>query len=190
MKTLILAAIRCSLMFTSVAALSLAYPASVQAVPTTYQYTGKPFTRVSGPYTTSDFVTAMITLASPLPPTTATTVTPLDFTISDGVQTITRPTISSYFFSFETDGAGTITHWVILVSTPHGFINLYFVNSAVVSDRARASRVPHPGFGERNAHGSWTATVSAPDAGSSLALLSLSLTALGVAARQFKRAAA
>ena len=35
MKTLTLAAIRCSLIFTAVAALSIAYPASVQAVPTT-----------------------------------------------------------------------------------------------------------------------------------------------------------
>ena len=42
MKTLILAAIRCSLMFTAVAALSIVYPTSVQAVPTTYQYTGNP----------------------------------------------------------------------------------------------------------------------------------------------------
>jgi hypothetical protein len=49
MKTLIPAAIRCSLMFTGVAALSLAYPASVQAVPTTYQYTWNAFTQVSGP---------------------------------------------------------------------------------------------------------------------------------------------
>ena len=44
MKTLMLAAIRCFLMFTAVAVLSIAYPASVQAVPTTYQYTGNPFT--------------------------------------------------------------------------------------------------------------------------------------------------
>jgi hypothetical protein len=68
MKTLLPAAIRRSLMFTAVVALSLAYPASVQAVPTTYQYTGNPFTEVSGPYTTSMFVTAMVTLAGPLPP--------------------------------------------------------------------------------------------------------------------------
>ena len=39
MKTLIPAAIPCSLMFTGVAALSIVYPASVQAVPTTYVYT-------------------------------------------------------------------------------------------------------------------------------------------------------
>ena len=37
------------LALTAVAALSLAYPASVQAVPTTYQYTGNPFTFVIGP---------------------------------------------------------------------------------------------------------------------------------------------
>ena len=51
MKTLMLAAIRCFLMFTAVAVLSIAYHASVQAVPTTYQYTGNPFTYAYGVYT-------------------------------------------------------------------------------------------------------------------------------------------
>jgi len=63
MKALILTAILYSLMFTAVAALSVAYPASVQAVPATYQYTGNPFTVTAGVYTGSDFfVTATIAL--------------------------------------------------------------------------------------------------------------------------------
>src|SRR6476620_8240745 len=101
MKKLIRAAIRCSLMFTGVAALSLAYPASVQAVPTTYQYTGNPFTDVSGPYTTSDFVSGMVTLAGPLGANMPLTeVTPIAFTFFDGVQTIssTNPDITTQFF--------------------------------------------------------------------------------------------
>src|SRR5438477_4971362 len=90
MTTLILAAIRCSLMFTAIAALSIACPASVQAVPTTYQYTGNPFTSAIPPYTTSMFVTGMVTLARPLPPNFSGTVHPTAFTFSDGVQTITN----------------------------------------------------------------------------------------------------
>ena len=63
MKTLILAAIRCSLIFTAVTALSLAYPTSLHAVPTTYRYAGNPFNFAIRPYTTTDFVTVMFTLA-------------------------------------------------------------------------------------------------------------------------------
>jgi len=112
MKNLIPAAIRCSLMVTAVAALSIVYPTSVQAVPATYHYTGNPVTTLSGPYTTSDFVTAIVTLAGPLPPN----------------------------FSVNQDAPDV-----------------------------------------------WVSTV--PDAGTSLALLSLSLAALGVAARRLKRPA-
>jgi hypothetical protein len=58
-------------MFTAVAALSVAYPASVQAVPTTYQYTGNPFTVTAGIYTGSDFfVTVTIALAGNPPMST------------------------------------------------------------------------------------------------------------------------
>jgi len=79
------------LALTGVAALSIAYPASVQAVPTTYTYTGNHFTNVSGLYTTSDFLTATITLAGPLGANeNFTQVTPIVFKLSDGVQTITQ----------------------------------------------------------------------------------------------------
>ena len=97
MKTLILAAIRCSLMFTAVAALSLAYPASVQAVPTTYQYTGNPFTTsATGAYTTTDFVTGMLTVEGPLAPNMPLSfIEDTAFTFSDGVQTL-LPTMNPH----------------------------------------------------------------------------------------------
>ena len=114
MKTLTLAAIRCSLIFTAVAALSIAYPASVQAVPTTYQYTGNPFTFAIAPYTTSDFVTAMVTLAGPLGANMPLTkVTPTAFTLTDGVQTISNLNAIFALFLFATDALGGITEWSV-----------------------------------------------------------------------------
>src|SRR5215469_7229298 len=119
MKTLVLAAIRCSLMFTAVAALSIAYPPSVQAVPTKYVYTGNPFTFATGPYSTSNFVTAMITLAGPLGANMPLTeVTPIAFTLSDGVQTITNRGPGFVFFTsflFATDASGAISMWSAVV---------------------------------------------------------------------------
>src|SRR5262245_50400610 len=111
MKTLIPAAIRCSLMFTAVAAFSVAYPASVQAVPTTYVYTGNPFQFVSGPYSTSDFVTAMVRLASPLPANMPLTgVTVLALSLSDGVQTFHYPP-SPITVLLGTGPTGNINQW-------------------------------------------------------------------------------
>src|SRR5262245_10544487 len=110
------------LALTGVAALSLAYPASVQAVPTTYQYTGNPFTNVGGQYTTSMFVTAMVTLASPLGANhdLSTPVTVISFTISDGVQTLTSGFVEN--FSFGTGPTGMITLWDVAVVGSSGSI--------------------------------------------------------------------
>ena len=89
MKTLILAAIRCSLMFTAVAALSIAYPTSVQAVLPPLTIHRNPFTSVVAPYTTGDFSTAVVTLAGRLGANMPLTiVTPTAFTLTDGVQTL------------------------------------------------------------------------------------------------------
>jgi len=182
------------LALTAIAALLVAYPASVQAVPTMYQYTGNHFNIVTGPpYTKSDFVSGTVTLASPLAanmPLTA--VTPLAFSFSDGVQTITGPSTLSFSFFFATDGDGTIIRWNFAVSTTQGLIQSKrsFFGSRPV-DVGRMGPFSAGKFGLRDfAPGSWTTTVTAPDAGSSLALLSLSLTALGVVARRFQGAAA
>src|SRR5262245_19506664 len=80
---------------TAIGALSLAYPASVRAVPITYQYIGNHFTTflpaTGSLYTTSDFVTAMVTLAAPLGANqNFTQVTPIVIKLSDWVQTITQ----------------------------------------------------------------------------------------------------
>jgi hypothetical protein len=183
MKTLIIAATRCSLIFTAVAALSIAYPASVQAVPTTYQYTGNPFTEVSGVYTTSMFVTAMVTLAAPLAPNTETEVTPIAFTLFDGVQTITNN--NTYEFVFATGPSGAITGWLISGGGPSG------ISTIKSTETADGGNVSFDSFGFNiNTPGTWTTGVSVADTGSTLSLMTLTFMALGVAARRFERAAA
>ena len=170
---------------------------AVQAVPTTYVYTGNPFTFVSGPYSTSDFVTAMVTLANPLPPNEPLTqVTPLAFSLFDGVQTITNLNATIFAFHFATDGDGTITHWALSAYTgpqnaPNGTIytfNAPFTPADRVTDFGSFPLDVEVG-GNFDSPGHWEIG-AVPDAASTLSLLSLSLTALGVAARQFKRAAA
>jgi hypothetical protein len=80
-----------------------------------YTYTGNDFTRFTGPYTGTDKVTATITLANPLGASLAlTAVTPLAFTLSDGVQTLTDATPSLQDrFDFTTDSSGTIKYWLV-----------------------------------------------------------------------------
>ena len=199
MKTLILAAIRCSLMFTAVAALSLVYPASVQAVPTTYQYTGNPFTVATGPYNTSDFVTAMVTLAAPLGANMPLTqVIPTAFTLSDGVQTITNNGPGTVFFSeflFATDASGAISMWRAVVETIYND----FTTGAIVTNNDPTDihdsgiLIPIGGpfvFGaNERLPGGWSGPISAPDTGSTLSMLTLTLMALGLVAQRFQRAA-
>ena len=200
MKTLIFAAIRCSLIFTAVAALSIVYPASVQAVPTTYQYTGNHFTDVSGPYTTSMFVTAMVTLADPLGANMPLTqVTPTAFTLSDGVQTLrgTTPALAFQDFRFATNARGEITLWSVEAETeredggPGRGI-------ATFNDGIHGHTITDTGFialrGEDIAFNSdtpgvWSQGIATPEAGSTLSLMTLTLMALGLVARRFQRAA-
>jgi hypothetical protein len=184
MKTLILA-VRCSLMFTAVAAFSLAHPASVQAG-TTYQYTGNPFTFVSGPYTTSDFVTAMVTLARPLPPNSFGSYAPIDFRITDGVQTMVfiapnNPPVQFFFFS--TNATGAIIRWHVEVANAGGMIE---TNNSATGLHDFAFTPEGVGVNFRRP-GIWTRLPlpPVPDAGSTLSLMTLTLMALGLVARRF-----
>jgi hypothetical protein len=187
-------------MFTAVAALSVACPASVHAVPTTYQYTGNPFTDVIAPYTTSDFVTALVTLAAPLAPNMPLTdVTPTAYSLSDGVQTFTNLTTGflGTRFKFQTNGAGEVTRWDVLVEAGEFTLIITTNIPILVSDfGSNGDTFSPPGGGvllvsgeNHGVPGPWTRE-SVPDAASTFTLLSLSLTALGVATRRLKRAAA
>jgi hypothetical protein len=64
------------------------------------------------------FVTAMVTLAGPLPANMPFTfVTPLAFSLSDGVQTITTLNAINTSFFFATGPTGMITLWQVSVDT-------------------------------------------------------------------------
>ena len=179
------------LALTAVAALSFGYPTSVQAVPTTYQYTGNPFTNVTAPYTTSDFVSAMVTLAGPLAPNMPfTSVTPTAFTLSDGVQTITNINANFSSFSFATGPTGAITVWHVNAGALSGSITTVGGGNLSPGDTGHLNGTSAIGH-NANAPGTWALVSSTvPDTGSTLSLMTLTLMALGVAARRFQRAAA
>jgi hypothetical protein len=136
------------------------------------------------------FVTAMVTLAEPLAPNMPLTiVSPIAFTLTDGVQTITNLTAPFSFFQFATGPTGAITFWSIIAATePSNIIEsdrlLVFPFTIDVGNRA-----PGPGEGTgRNigTPGIWVV----PDTGSTLSLMTLTLMALGLVARRLQRAAA
>src|SRR5262245_55601375 len=94
--------------------LGVTAPASASVI---YIYTGNPFTQVGqdgptlipDPHTTSDRVAAVMELLSVLGPNLADQgVTPVSFSLSDGVSTLTGANATSASFRFTTDGGGNI----------------------------------------------------------------------------------
>jgi len=172
-------------------ALSVALVAQPMFANTIYSYTGNPFTNVTAPYTTSDFVSAMVTLAGPLAPNMPfTSVTPTAFTLSDGVQTITNFNANFSSFSFATGPTGAITVWTVNAGALSGSINTVGGGNLSPADFGHLNGTI--AFGHNaNAPGTWALVSSTvPDTGSTLSLMTLTLMALGVAARRFQRAAA
>jgi hypothetical protein len=83
---------------------------------TIYTYTGNPFTSAASPYTTNDFVSGSFDLATPLGNNfPLTTISPISFSFSDGVQTITNttPGLQIQFFQVQTDSSGVPDFWRI-----------------------------------------------------------------------------
>lgn len=91
--------------------------------PTTYTYTGDPYTTVDPPYVLGGTLQGSLTLAGPLPaflPLTDVSSAVVDFAFDDGLET--RTLASSFLCNFEvaTDGTGNITSWRIeLRRTPY-----------------------------------------------------------------------
>jgi len=169
----------------------LAWIASPATADVIYQYTGKPFTTVTSPYTTSDFVSGTIQLPSVLPANLSFTQIQVNaFSFSDGVQTLTSanstltppgvppgnsPTVS-------TDGSGAITAWSFVVDQQSSGNGISTVNAFnAPGDEGALGVLPVPTASGMNSNnpGVWT-LVPEPSTGS---LSALSLLMLGVTAR-------
>lgn len=84
-----------------------------------YQYVGNDFTFGDGPYTTTDAVTGTITLSAALADNLSdAAATPLSFSFSDGVQTISSTNASGSSFTLSTNANGQITGWFISLAIP------------------------------------------------------------------------
>lgn len=102
-----------------VVVLGVAAPASASVI---YVYTGNTFTQANedgptlppDPHTTSDRVAAVVELVSVLGPNFANQgVTPVSFSFSDGVSTLTGANATAASFRFTTDGGGNIVGWSV-----------------------------------------------------------------------------
>jgi PEP-CTERM motif len=99
------------------AALLLAVSFKPAQADTIYTYTGKPFTIAASPYTTKDFVTAVITTQMPLAPNLPFGAIEVNsLSLSDGVQTITLDPSLSSVLNVARDAGGNIDSWQIFLS--------------------------------------------------------------------------
>jgi hypothetical protein len=122
-----------------------------------------PSTPLVAPYTTSNFVTASFLIEGVLPanrPFGALDV--LEFTLNDGVQTITQDNAVSFGFNISTTDAGAIDEWFVIATGAGGSVRTY--------DRFAAGTPTDAGFlgasqgRSENDPGMWTSqSVMLPD---------------------------
>jgi hypothetical protein len=138
---------------------------------TTYTYTGQAFTSYRAPYTALSSVTGYITLGAALPANMSllTQVTPVAFSFTDGIQTLTQAnTVATTLFAVETDATGDIDEWLIGMEAADtsqiDTINAPEVSSLganTVIDLA-AINMPPASASNRNMAGYWTFPANAP----------------------------
>ena len=121
-------------------------------------YTGNDFTSFRPPYTSTDKVTASITLANPLGDNfPLARVTAIMFSISDGVQTITNTNpAAGPLFEFSTDATGDIVNWFVQVAAVVLIIESGNLGLGSVRDQTSNPLLFGDNFGDP---GTWTSTV-------------------------------
>jgi hypothetical protein len=141
---------------------------------TVYTYTGNPFTQVVAPITTSDFVTASFTVASPLAPNSefsneilgALPFNPISWDVSTAGYTISNATPGVIVgLNFWTDSQGNIVDWIFGAEAES-------VPGQIETDRAEISSFDFVGdhYGtvnqslNSNNPGVWTISTSTPPA--------------------------
>ena len=157
---------------------------------TIYTYTGNNFTDVAAPpYTTSDHISGFIDLAIPLGDNaTNVNVSPVSFSFSDGVQTISSlQTTLGDVFNFFTNAVGDISSWNVFIMT-EGRSEIQSQNLTTIGARdvvfdsgtlftAGASNIARPG--------AWT--VSTTPLPATLPLFATGLGAMGLLGWRRKR---
>jgi hypothetical protein len=149
----------------------------------TYSYVGNPFTDVTSPFTTSDFITASFTTNSLLAANSVfgeTDIYPTTFSVSDGIDTITNgnPGVDFETITFSTDAVGDITEWDFHIAdqTTGNIMTQNFKDSPIFGTEIRDLSIQFPSLAQGevlNDPGVWsvsetTATTPEP---SSIALL-------------------
>jgi hypothetical protein len=145
----------------------VALGAAQSTADTTYTYTGNHFTTAVSPYTTNDFISGSFDLATPLDNNLPfTSITPLSFSFSDGVQTISSSVSGGLDIDIQTDATGTPSRWVVSVSAgPPLFPNILTENlspTSLVQDTARLSIDGPILASNRDSPGTWSVTTTAP----------------------------
>jgi hypothetical protein len=159
---------------------------------TIYTYTGNGFTSNSGSFTDADSVTGTIDLAIGLGDNSGLVeISPVSYSFSDGVQTLTNSnssmSVSSYLI---TNAVGTPVLWDVLVRANDlsgevsSTVQMYVQEDFVFAQQASYS------FASNSDPGTWSTSVTATPLPAALPLFASGLGALGLLGWRRKRKAA
>jgi hypothetical protein len=134
---------------------------------TVYTYTGNNFDAfdyANTSYSPSDFISFFFDVAAPLAADFSGVITPISYTVSDGVETLNQATVPETFFGITTDASANIINWNILflqLSTDRQLFS--FWDPELVGEDGSLD-----GYGDGayilNSPGIWTSSTTSPPA--------------------------